>query len=161
MRWNLRVVLMGFLCVCDIKCVFFFLFLKFYFIFTLFLHSIFQSLPLPIHSPTAPHPTPPPTPSYLLIDAPNPYPTWLLNSLGPPVSWGLDASSLNKHRPESPLQYGSSYQLVHAAWLVVQCLRDLRGPDWLRLLALLQVCPSAQFLSAFPNSTTKVSCYCP
>jgi hypothetical protein len=24
---------------------------------------------------------------------------------------------------------GTSYQLVYAAWLVVQCLSDLRGPD--------------------------------
>jgi hypothetical protein len=24
---------------------------------------------------------------------------------------------------------GASYQLVYAAWLVVQCLKDLRGPD--------------------------------
>jgi hypothetical protein len=62
-----------------------------------------------------------------------PHPTWLLNSLGPPVSRGLGASSLNEHRPGSPLLYvccgGASYQLVYAACLVVQCLRDLGDPD--------------------------------
>jgi hypothetical protein len=36
---------------------------------------------------------------------PLPHPTWPLNSLGPPVSWGLGASSLSEHRPGSPLLY--------------------------------------------------------
>jgi hypothetical protein len=34
-----------------------------------------------------------------------PHPTWTLNSLGPPVSLGLSASSLNKHRLGSSLLY--------------------------------------------------------
>ena len=41
----------------------------------------------------------------LHMDAPTPHPTSPLNSLGPPFSWGLGASSLNEHRPGSPLQY--------------------------------------------------------
>jgi hypothetical protein len=39
------------------------------------------------------------------MDAPTLHPTWPLNSQGPPVSWGLGASSLNEHRPRSPLLY--------------------------------------------------------
>jgi hypothetical protein len=42
---------------------------------------------------------------------------------------------------------GSSYKLVYAVWLVVQCLKDLGGPDQLRLLVLLQNPPSPQLLS--------------
>ena len=66
-----------------------------------------------------------------------------------------------------------SYQLVYAAWLVVQCLRDPRDPSLLRILVLLQCCPSLlrilvllqccpspQLLPAFPNSTTEVSSFC-
>jgi hypothetical protein len=45
--------------------------------------------------------------------------------------------------------------------LVVKCLRDLGGPDSLRVLILLQDCHSSQLLPAFPNSTTGVSCFCP
>jgi hypothetical protein len=39
----------------------------------------------------------------LHVDGPASHRTWPLNSLGPPVSWGLGASSLNQHRPGSPL----------------------------------------------------------
>jgi hypothetical protein len=42
---------------------------------------------------------------HIHVDVPNPYPIWPLNSLGSPVSWGLEASSLNKHRPRSPQLY--------------------------------------------------------
>jgi hypothetical protein len=45
-----------------------------------------------------------PTPC-LQVDVPTPNPIWTLNSLGPPVSWGLGASSLNEHRPGSLLLY--------------------------------------------------------
>jgi hypothetical protein len=47
-------------------------------------------------------------------------------------------SSLTEASSGSPLLYmcvlggrggGGSYQLVYAAWLVAQCLRDLRGPS--------------------------------
>jgi hypothetical protein len=56
------------------------------------------------------------------VDAPNPHPTWPLNSLGPPVSWGLGVSSLNEHRPGSPLLY-VCWGLISAG---VCCLFD--GP---------------------------------
>jgi hypothetical protein len=46
-----------------------------------------------------------PTTPLLHVDAPTPHPTWPLNSLGPPISWGLGASCLNEHRPGSPLLY--------------------------------------------------------
>jgi hypothetical protein len=39
------------------------------------------------------------------MDAPTLHPIWPLNSLRPPVSWGLGASFLNEHRPGSPLLY--------------------------------------------------------
>jgi hypothetical protein len=43
-----------------------------------------------------------------------PYPTWLLNFLGPPFSWGLGASYLNEHRTESSLLY--VYWGLHIRW---------------------------------------------
>ena len=58
------------------------------------------------------------------------------HSLGPQVSQGLGAASLTEARPGSPLLYmclergvggGALSQLMHAAWLVAQCLRNLRG----------------------------------
>jgi hypothetical protein len=44
-------------------------------------------------------------PTCLHVNVPTPHPTWPLNSLGTPVSWGLGASSRNEHRPGSPLLY--------------------------------------------------------
>jgi hypothetical protein len=38
---------------------------------------------------------------YLSVDVPTLHLTWPLNTLRPPVSWGLGASSLNIHRPSS------------------------------------------------------------
>jgi hypothetical protein len=69
------------------------------------LHSIFHSPPLSIHPPTAPHPTPPLHPTPSPHGCPYHHPSWPLKSLGPPVSWGLGTSSLNEHRPRSPLLY--------------------------------------------------------
>ena len=95
------------------------------------------------------------------MDALMPYPNWPLISLASPVSWGLGALSLIEHRQLSTLcVFGASYQVMYMAFLVVQCLNDLRGPNWLRLLVLLQGCPSPQLLSVFPNSTTGVCCFC-
>jgi hypothetical protein len=72
----------------------------------------------PIHPPTVPHPTPPHTPlPSLHMDVPTPDPTWPLNSLGPPVSWGLGAPSLNEHRPCSPLLY-VCWEL-HISWCML------------------------------------------
>jgi hypothetical protein len=44
----------------------------------------------------------------------------------------------------------ASYQLLYAAWLVDQCLRDLRGPDQL-ILVFPRSCSPPQFLPAFPQ----------
>jgi hypothetical protein len=54
-----------------------------------------------------------------------------------------------------------SYQQLYAVCLVVQCLKDLRGPPRLKLVVLLQDHLSPQLLSAFPNWTTGVSCFFP
>ena len=84
------------------------------------------------------------------------------------VSWGLGASSLAKPRPSSTLLYiyiyvcivGASYQLVYAAWLVVQCWEILGVQiNWVcwpfyRVMLLLS------FFRLFPNSTTGVSSFC-
>jgi hypothetical protein len=87
-----------------------------------FLHFIFHSLRPPPSTLQLLHiPYLLPTPC-LHMDAPIYHPTWPLNALGPSVSWGLGASSLNEHR--------TSYQLVYTVFLVVQYLRDLWGPDW-------------------------------
>jgi hypothetical protein len=69
------------------------------------LHSIFHPPFLPIHPPTAPHPIPPPNSTLSPLGFPQPHHTWPLNYLGHPVTWGLGASSLNEHRPGSPLLY--------------------------------------------------------
>jgi hypothetical protein len=72
---------------------------------------------------------------YLHEAIPNPYsPPHLTSKLpGPQVSWGLGASSPTKHKHSSPLLYiyvlGASYQLVYAACLVVQFLKDLSDSD--------------------------------
>jgi hypothetical protein len=58
--------------------------------------------------PTAPHPTRPP------------------HSVGPQVSQGLGASSLTEARTDSIVCVRALEQLVYAAWLMAQCMRDLR-----------------------------------
>ena len=52
------------------------------------------------------------------------------------------------------------YQLVYAAWLVAQYLSILRGPGQLRLLVFLLVA-LLSFFRIFPNSTTRVTSFCP
>jgi hypothetical protein len=95
-----------------------------------------------------------------------PHPTWPQNSLGPPVSWGLGASSLNEHRPWSPLLYVCwgphiSWCMLSVwwsnAWKIsgVQINRESWSSYRIALLSVFQL------LSAFPNSTTGVSCFCP
>ena len=54
-----------------------------------------------------------------------------------------------------------SYQLVYAACLVFQCLRDLGGLDYLRQPVFLQGRHPPQLFAAFTNLTTGVSCFCP
>jgi hypothetical protein len=93
------------------------------------------------------------------MDIPTPHSTWPLNSLGPPFSWGLGgASSLNEHRPGSPLLY--VWRGPHISWYMLS--ERPRGSRLMRLLlVLLQGHPSPQLLSDIPNSTTGVSCFCP
>jgi hypothetical protein len=74
---------------------------------------------------TVPHATPPPHPTPSPCGCPHPHPTWPLNTLGPPVSWGLGASSLNEQtwKSSTVCMLGASYQLVYAVCLVVQCFK--------------------------------------
>ena len=91
--------------------------------FLLFLIYFFTlHIPFPgphIHPLTVQHPTPPPLPTrpHLHVDAPIPHPIWPLNCLGPPVSWGLGASSLNEHKPGSALLYVC--WCPHISWCVL------------------------------------------
>jgi hypothetical protein len=102
-------------------------------------------------------------PPCLHVSVPNPHPTLPLNSLGPPVSWGLGASSLNEHRPGSPLLYVCWGP--HISWCMLPCwcssIWEISGvqvnwdcwtPTGLSL---------SSDSSAFSNSTTGVSCFCP
>ena len=69
----------------------------------IYLHYIFYPPPSTlwlVHIPHL-HSSPP----CLNMDATTLHPTWLLRSLGLPISWGLRASSLNEHKPRSPLLY--------------------------------------------------------
>ena len=55
---------------------------------------------------------------------------------------------------------GASYQLVHAAWLVAYCLRDLRVPSW-DFWSSYTVALLLSFIQPFPNSTTEVPNFSP
>ena len=116
------------------------------------LYSIFHSLPLQstlwmFHIP------------HILLTS---HPTWPLNSLGTPATRvRCIISEWTQTQKSTICVLGALYQLVFAVCLQVPCLRDLRGPDYLRLLVLLQDCPSSQILSSFPNSTTGDSWFCP
>jgi hypothetical protein len=61
-------------------------------------------------------------------------------SVTPSMGILFPISSLNEHKPRSPLCVLGVcvlYQLVYVVCLVAQYLRDLRGPDYLRLLVYL------------------------
>jgi hypothetical protein len=107
----------------------------------------------------------PPQPPYLHIDVPIPYSTWPLNSLGPPVSWGLGASSLNEQRPRSPLLYVCWRPHISCCMLSVwwSSVSEISGEQvnwdcWSSYRVAL-------FLSFFQPSLiqqlTEVSCFCP
>jgi hypothetical protein len=124
----------------------------FYFVFNLFLHSIFY---FPPHHPPSEYST-----SHTSSPTPcHPHPIWPLNSLGPPVSWGLGASSLNEHRPRSPLPFVCWGP--HFSWCTLSVwwssVWEISG---VQMLVLLQNRSSSQLLSAFSNSTTGFSCFC-
>jgi hypothetical protein len=88
-------------------------------------------------------------------------PTTPLNSLGPPVSWELGASSLTELRSSSPLLYMCwevSYYLMYVCYLVGGPVFERSwGSRLIETAVLLQGHPPLQLLSAFPNSTTGVS----
>ena len=73
-----------------------------------------------------------------------------------PHSSGLQASQVPllslrpNHQSSAVYVSASSYQLEYAAWLVCQCLNDLRNPGLLRLLVFLRGYPPPQLLPAFP-----------
>ena len=128
-----------------------------------FLHSIFYSL-TPSYRLTVPHPTPPlhliPTPPGCPLSLS--YLTSKLSGASSLLRVRCIISEWTQTQKSSTVcVLGTSYQLGYAICLVVQCLRDLRVPNQLRLLVLLQDCPSPQLLSAFPNSTTGVRSFCP
>ena len=123
------------------------IFIYYLFIFNLICNSFFYTLystshPSPstlwlFHIPyllaTSPH---------LHMDAPPPHSTWPLNFLGLRVHWGLGASSLNEHRPGSPLLYVCwglhiSWYMLSVWWSSV--LKILCGEGRLRLKFLVGI----------------------
>ena len=128
--WFLLLLFLSFVFVCCC-CCFGLLFVVFccyhlhlvmFFKLLLFFFTV-ESLPAP--SLPSPHPIPPP-------HCPQDDVPTLQASMGPQISQGLGASSLTETRPGNPLLYmcqgeGSLDQLVYVAWLVAQCLRDLKG----------------------------------
>ena len=94
-------------------------FLKFFFLFPLFIYLFTLQLlfpPAPIHPLTVSHPIAPthPTVSTMMSPPLTLDPSRPLNSLGPPVSWGLCSSSLNLDSSVTSAAYvlGASYKLV-------------------------------------------------
>ena len=76
-----------------------------------------------------------------------------LKSLGPPVSWGLGASSLTKHRPGSPLLYmclGDSYQLVYDFLVGVPVSEGSQGSKLIETAGPPTMLPSFSVSYTFP-----------
>jgi hypothetical protein len=89
---------------------------------------------------------------------------WHLNSLGPPVSWGLGISSLNEHRPGSPLLY--VFWGLHICWYMLpvwwSSVWELQGVQinwdcWFSYGVTLLL----SFFQSFPDSTTGINCFFP
>ena len=143
-------------------------FLKFIYLLVYFtFHILFPTSPCPIHPPTAPHPISPLHP---------PVSRWIFTTPPPLLTSKLPGSSrllmarffisewTHTQQSSAVCVLVASYHPVYAACLVVQCLRDLRGP-W--DLIIWDCCSSLRvtllliFFQSFPNSTTGVSCFCP
>jgi hypothetical protein len=82
-----------------------------------------------------PHPTLP----RLHVDAPTHHPTWPLNSLGLPVSWGLGAASLNEHRPGISLLYVYWGLHIKNLWKLKAWHSDTVLPARLHLLSIAKI----------------------
>jgi hypothetical protein len=114
-----------------------------------------------MHPPTLPHPILLPT-HLSPRGCPNP-PLLLTTKL--PGTWTGEspgASSMNEQRPGGLLLYVGWGP--HSSWCMQfggSMFERSQGPDWLRLLVLLQDRPFPQLLLAFPNSATWVSCFLP
>jgi hypothetical protein len=105
-------------------------------------HSIL--LPTPLSPRGCPHPTTPP-------------PTRPLNSPGPPVSWGLGASSLTEPRPGSSLLY--IFWGPHISWCMLpgwcSSIWEISGfqVNW-DCWSSYRVTFLLSFFQLFPSSTT-------
>ena len=84
--------------------------------------------------------------------------------VGLPIPWGLSLSRVrwglyhwDQTRQSSDVYVsGASYQVVYAAWLVAQCLRDVRGPSSWDYWPFYGVALLLSFFQPFPNSDTVV-----
>jgi hypothetical protein len=97
---------------------------------------------------------------------PIPLPTRCLNSLGPPVSWGLGASSLNELSPSrtQTLMYVCwgphiSWCMLPGYWSSVWEISEIQD-NW-DCWSSYRVTLLLSFFQPFPNSTTGVSSFCP
>jgi hypothetical protein len=97
------------ICLLFLYLTLFFVFITFIFFFTFLKNNLLFKLYILFPPPwyflqVDPHPIPPPHP-LSQCECPHLHPTWLLNILSPPVSWGLGASSLDESRHGHPLLY--------------------------------------------------------
>jgi hypothetical protein len=107
---------------------------------------------------------PPPQPTvYTRMSPPSTcHPTWPINSLGPPVSWGLGASSLIEHRPGNLLLYMCWGSQI--CWCMLSGWRsnvwEIMGVQ-INCWSSYRVALLLSFFLPFHNSITGVSCFCP
>jgi hypothetical protein len=139
----------------------FFVIFKFTYVFTYLFYTLYF-IP-PIHPPTALHPI---TPPHLLSPCGCPHtPCHLTSKLsGASSLLRLGASSLNEHRPSSPLLYVCwgphiSWCMLSVWWSSVWEISGVQV-NWDCWSSYRIVLPLS-FFQPFPNSTTGVSCFCP
>ena len=126
----------------------------------MFLYSILY--PPPIHPLTVPYPIPPPHPPVSMF-VPQTQPHIIsLNSMGPPLSWGLGVS-LNEHRPR--VFYCCVCWGPHISWYMVPGwwpnVWEILGVqiDW-DCWSFYRISLLLSFFQLFPHSTIGVSCFC-
>jgi hypothetical protein len=126
------------------------------------LHSRFYSPPGPSSDCSSWNTYSPPPVS--TMKSPPPPVDLYLNSLGPPVSRELGASSLTKHRPSSPVLY--TCQGPHINWCMLpgwwSSVWEISGVqvNW-DCWSSYRVTLLLTFFQLFPNSTTGVCSFCP